>query len=73
MTEPMEIYSMFMFPTFCVEIAEEPVSWPWNGRGIVVRDRDGYRMVFFAPVDVSRSFEDVMGDVSEGGEVFRHD
>ena len=51
-----------------VVVAEGPVSWPWNGRGTVVRDRDGYRMVFFAPVDTSRSFEDVMEDVSEGRE-----
>ena len=50
-----------------------PVTRPWNVRDIVVFDPDGYRLVFFAPVDISRSFEDVMGDVSEGGEVSRHD
>ena len=49
-----------------VEIAEGPVTRPWNVRDIVVLDPDGYRLVFFAPVDVSRSFEDVMGDVAEG-------
>ena len=54
-----------------VEIAEGPVTRPWNVRDIVVLDPDGYRLVFFAPVDVSRSFEDVMGDVSEGRAVYR--
>ena len=49
-----------------VEIAEGPVTRPWNVRDIVVLDPDGYRLVFFAPVDVSRNFEDVMGDVAEG-------
>ena len=56
-----------------VAIAEGPVTRSWNVRDIVVFDPDGYRLVFFAPVDISRSFEDVMGDVSEGGEVTRHD
>ena len=49
-----------------VEIAEGPVTRPWNVRDIVVLDPDWYRLVFFAPVDVSKSFEDVMGDVAEG-------
>ena len=49
-----------------VEIAEGPVTRPWNVRDIVVLDPDGYRLVFFAPVDVARSYEDVMGDVAEG-------
>ena len=56
-----------------VVVAEGPVTRPWNVRDIVVLDPDGYRLVFFAPVDISRSFEDVMGDVSEGREVSRHD
>ncbi len=49
-----------------VDIAEGPVTRPWNVRDIVVLDPYGYRLVFFAPVDVSRNFEDVMGDVAEG-------
>ena len=48
-----------------VEIAEGPVDRPWNTRDIVVHDPDGYKLVFFEPVDISRSFEDVMGDVSD--------
>ena len=50
-----------------VEIAEGPVSRPWNVRDFVVLDPDGYRLVFFAPVDTSRDFEDVMGNVLDGG------
>lgn len=48
-----------------VEIAEGPVDRPWNTRDIVVHDPDGYRLVFFEPVDITRSFEDVMGDVPD--------
>ena len=48
-----------------VEIAEGPINRPWNTRDIVVHDPDGYRLVFFEPVDITRSFEDVMGDVSD--------
>ena len=40
---------------------EGPVTRPWNTREIVVEDPDGYRLVFFEPVDVERSFEEVMG------------
>ena len=46
-----------------VELDEGPVTRPWNTREIVVVDPDGYRLVFFEPVDVERSFEEVMGDV----------
>ncbi len=48
-----------------VEIAEGPIDRPWNTRDIVVHDPDGYRLVFFEPIDINRSFEDVMGDVSD--------
>lgn len=46
-----------------VELAEGPVTRPWNVRDIVVRDPDGFSLVFFEPVDISRSFEDVMGTI----------
>ncbi len=46
-----------------VELAEGPVTRAWNTREIVVVDPDGYRLVFFEPVDVTRTFEDVMGSV----------
>ena len=48
-----------------VEIAEGPVDRPWNTRDIVVHDPDGFKLVFFEPVDITRSFEDVMGKVSD--------
>ena len=44
-----------------VELEEGPVTRPWNTREIVVADPDGYRLVFFEPVDVEKSFEEVMG------------
>ena len=48
-----------------VEVAEGPVTRPWNTREIVVHDPDGYTLVFFEPVDISKSFEDVMGNVAD--------
>ena len=47
-----------------VELVEGPVTRPWNTREIVVRDPDDYTLVFFEPVDITRSFKDVMGNVS---------
>ena len=43
-----------------VEIAEGPVNQPWNTRDIVVIDPDGFRLVFFEPIDTTRTFEDVI-------------
>ena len=47
-------------------LAEGPVTRPWNTREIVVVDPDGFRLVFFEPVDVGRSFEEVVGEVARG-------
>ena len=43
-----------------VEIAEGPVNRPWNTRDIVIIDPDGFRLIFFEPIDISRTFEDVI-------------
>ena len=48
-----------------VELEEGPVTRPWNTREIVVADPDGFRLVFFEPVDVGRSFEEVVGAIEE--------
>ena len=48
-----------------VGLDEGPVPRPWNTRELVVVDPDGYRLVFFEPVDVGKSFEEVMG-IEEG-------
>ncbi len=48
-----------------VEVSEGPVTRPWNTRDIVVHDPDGYKLVFFEPVDITRTFEDVMGNVAD--------
>ena len=44
-----------------VEVGEGPVTRPWNVREIVVRDPDGFTLVFLEPVDITRNFEGVMG------------
>ncbi|NIS79817.1 MAG: hypothetical protein GTO14_06335 [Anaerolineales bacterium] len=41
---------------------EGPVERPWNVRDVTIRDPDGYRLRFSEPIDVSKSFEEVMGD-----------
>ena len=41
---------------------EGPVERPWNVRDVTVYDPDGYRLRFSEPVDMTRSFEDVMGE-----------
>jgi len=33
-----------------IEKATEPKDWPWGRREFVVKDPDGYRTVFFAPI-----------------------
>ena len=47
-----------------VELEEGPVERPWNTREIVVLDPDGYRLIFFEPIDISRTFEDVIESAS---------
>ena len=48
-------------------VIEGPVDRPWNTRDIVVRDPDGYRLVFTTP-DFARmrDFETTMRGVREG-------
>ena len=43
-----------------VELEEGPVVRPWNTKDIVVLDPDGFRLIFFEPIDISRNFEDVI-------------
>lgn len=43
-----------------VELDEGPVDRPWNTRDIVVLDPDGFRLIFFEPIDTTRTFEDVI-------------
>ena len=46
-----------------IGLDEGPVTRPWNTREIVLVDPDRYRLVFFEAVDVTRTFEDVVGSV----------
>ena len=47
-----------------VEVTEGPVDRPWNTRDIVIIDPDGFRLIFFEPIDISRTFEDVIEQTS---------
>jgi hypothetical protein len=44
---------------------EGPVERPWNVRDVTLCDPDGYRLRFSEPIDMTRSFEDVMGQQEE--------
>jgi catechol 2,3-dioxygenase-like lactoylglutathione lyase family enzyme len=33
-----------------IDPSSEPTDWPWGKREFVVKDPDGYRVVFYAPV-----------------------
>jgi catechol 2,3-dioxygenase-like lactoylglutathione lyase family enzyme len=46
---------------------EGPVERPYNVREVVVTDPDGFVLVFTEPVDLDRTFDDVMGDVEQAG------
>jgi len=36
-----------------IEPRTEPKTWPWGKREFVVKDPDGYKIVFYAPADLS--------------------
>lgn len=40
-------------------VVEGPVDRPWNTREVVVRDPEGYELVFTEPIDAERSFDEV--------------
>ena len=33
-----------------IETSSEPADWPWGKREFVVRDPDGYKIVFYSPI-----------------------
>lgn len=35
-----------------IEPSSEPRDWPWGNREFVVRDPDGYKLVFYKPIGV---------------------
>lgn len=61
----------------CAEIAERaqaqgadvegPVERSYNAREVVVTDPDGFVLVFTEPVDMGRTFDDVMANVEQAG------
>ena len=42
-----------------------PVDHPWNVREITVMDPDGYKLIFMVPVNLSLSFDEVIGRVKD--------
>lgn len=48
-----------------VEIEEGPIDRPWNTRDVVILDPDGYRLIFFEPIDVFRTFDKVIGSAGQ--------
>ena len=48
-----------------VNVAEGPTNRRWNTREIVVHDPDGFRLVFFEPLDTAKSFADVMKEIAQ--------
>jgi lactoylglutathione lyase len=61
----------------CVEIAEQarahgahvegPLDRPYNVREVIVTDPDGFVLVFSEPLDVGRTFDEVMGGIEQAG------
>ena len=54
-----------------VELTDGPVNQPWNTREIVVPDPDGYRLIFFEPVDLTKTFEEVMDSTAKSSSGLR--
>lgn len=52
-------------------ILEGPVNRPWNICEVVIRDPDGYRLVFNGPIQSGehRSFEDIAAGAATGFKV----
>lgn len=40
-----------------------PVDQPWNVREVTVLDPDGYKLIFSMPIDINRSFDEVIEQV----------
>ena len=49
-------------------LVEGPVERPWNAREVVVADPDGYLLVFTEPLDVTKTLDEVLDNISEKGE-----
>lgn len=47
------------------QIAEGPVTQPWNTREFTVLDPDGYMLTFFQQADQSLSFDQVVENVAQ--------
>ncbi len=43
-------------------IIAPPAAMPWNARECTIEDPDGYRLTFSEPINMSRSFDDVIAE-----------
>jgi catechol 2,3-dioxygenase-like lactoylglutathione lyase family enzyme len=49
------------------DILSGPLDQPWNVRELTILDPDGYRLVFTAPLNTNLSFDEMIGNVVDGG------
>jgi len=48
------------------DVGPGPTDRPWNVRELTVRDPDGYRLVFSAPINMGMSFDEVVERAAGG-------
>jgi uncharacterized glyoxalase superfamily protein PhnB len=46
-------------------IVAPPADMPWNARECTIEDPDGYRLIFTEPVNMGRSFDEVIEQASK--------
>ena len=62
----------------CADIAERarahgggtvrgPIERPYNAREVMVTDPDGFVLVFSEPIDMTKTFDEVLGDIKDAG------
>lgn len=44
---------------------EGPIERPWNVREVTITDLDGYRIRFSEPIDMNKTFDEVIEDLRE--------
>jgi uncharacterized glyoxalase superfamily protein PhnB len=46
-------------------IVQPPTDMPWNTRECTIADPDGYHLTFTAPINLGRSFDDVIAQAAQ--------
>ena len=47
------------------QIVAPPADMPWNARECTIQDPDGYRLTFSEPINIHRSFDEVIQEASK--------